>query len=95
MAGSKLARCLAGISCAVGIVSVANIVFSQRADQPAPPPEPQWAVVQTYCVSCHNTVVRAGDIMFDQLTAESVPQNAEIFEAAVRKFRGAPHAAAR
>ena len=88
MAGSKLARCLLGISCAVGIVSVTNIVFSQRADQSAPPPEQQWAVVQTYCVSCHNTVVRAGDIMFDQLTAESVPENAEIFEAAVRKLRG-------
>ena len=88
MAGIKLARLLGGISCAVGIVSVATIVFSQRANQFAPPPEQQWAVVQSYCVSCHNTVVRAGDIMFDQLTAESVPEHAEIFEAAVRKMRG-------
>ena len=92
----KFARLLVGISCAVGIVSVANIVFSQRANQLAPPPEQQlapppeqqWAVVQSYCVSCHNTVVRAGDIMFDRLTAESVPEHAEIFEAAVHKLRG-------
>ena len=88
MAGIKLARRLIGISCAVGIVSVATTVFSQRANQGAPLPEQQWAVVQSYCVDCHNTVVRAGDIMFDQLTAESVPENAEIFETAVRKLRG-------
>ena len=88
MAGIKLARLFIGISCAVGIVSAANIVFSQRANQFAPPPEQQWAVVQSYCVSCHNTVVRAGDIMFDRLTAESVPEHAEIFEAAVHKLRG-------
>ena len=88
MAGIKLARLLIGISCAVGIVSVATIVFSQRANQFAPQPEQQWAVVQSYCVNCHNTVVRAGDIMFDRLTAESVPEHAEIFETAVRKLRG-------
>ena len=88
MAGIKLARLFIGISCAVGIVSVANIVFSQRANQFAPPPEQQWAVVQSYCVPCHNTYVRAGDIMFDRLTAESVPEHAEIFETAVHKLRG-------
>jgi hypothetical protein len=84
----KLARYLIGISCAVGIVSVANLVFSQPSNQSAPHPEQQWAVVQSYCVNCHNTVVRAGDIMFDRLTAESVPEHADIFETAVRKLRG-------
>ena len=88
MAGIKLARRLIGISFAVGIVSVATIGFSQRANQFAPHPEQQWAVVQSYCVHCHNTDVRAGDIMFDRLTAESVPEHAEIFETAVHKLRG-------
>ena len=32
--------------------------------------------------------IRAGDIMFDRLTAESVPEHAEIFETAVHKLRG-------
>ena len=84
----KLARRLIGISFAAGIVSVATIGFSQRANQFAPHPEQQWAVVQSYCVPCHNTYVRAGDIMFDRLTAESVPEHAEIFETAVHKLRG-------
>ena len=89
----KLAKSLIGISCAVGIVSVAIVslsttVFSQRANQSAPLPEQQWAVVENYCVSCHNSDYRAGDIMFDQLTAESVPEYAESFETAVHKLRG-------
>ena len=88
MSGIKLARRLIGISFAVGIVSVATIGFSQRSNQFAPHPEQQWAVVQSYCVPCHNTYVRAGDIMFDRLTAESVPEHAEIFETAVHKLRG-------
>ncbi len=88
MAGIKLAGRLIGISCAVGIVSVPTTVFSQGANQVAPDPEQQWAVVESYCVGCHNTDVRAGDIMFDQLTAESVPEYAEVFETAVHKLRG-------
>jgi hypothetical protein len=88
MAGTKLAKWLIGISCAVGVVSVDTTVFSQPANQVAPHTEQQWAVVQSYCFGCHNTVVRAGDIMFDQLSAESVPEHPEIFETAVRKLRG-------
>ncbi len=88
MTGIKLARYLIGISCAVGILSVDSVAFSQPANQVAPHPEQQWSVVQSYCVGCHNTIVRAGDIMFDQLTADSVPEHPEIFETAVRKLRG-------
>ena len=37
---------------------------------------------------CHNSVDRAGDIMFNRLSADSVPHEPEIFETAVRKLRG-------
>jgi len=84
----KLAKCLIGISCAVVILSADTEVLSQPANQAAPPPGQQWAVIQTYCLGCHNTVRRAGNLLFDQLTAESVPQHPEIFEKAVRKLRG-------
>jgi len=84
----KLARWLIGISCAVGIVSADSNVFSQPAKQAAPPPEPQWAVIQTYCFGCHNPGVRAGNLLLSELSAESVPQHPEIFEKAVRKLRG-------
>src|SRR5438552_884266 len=84
----KLARWLIGISCAVGIVSADSKVFSQPANQVAQHPESQWSTIQTYCFGCHNKYVRAGNLLLDELGAESVREHPEIFEKAVRKLRG-------
>src|SRR6266853_2560469 len=84
----KLARWLIGISCAVGIVSADSKVFSQPVNQVVQHPEPQWAVIQTYCFGCHNPGIRAGNLLLSELSADSVPQHPEIFEKAVRKLRG-------
>jgi hypothetical protein len=48
----------------------------------------RWAMLETYCVDCHNSVDRAGELSFEQLSAESVPEHAEIFEQVIRKLRG-------
>ena len=77
-----------GISCAVGIVSADSKVFSQPANQVAQRPESQWSTIQTYCFGCHNEAVRAGNLLLDELDADSVPRHPEIFEKAVRKLRG-------
>src|SRR5258708_39864254 len=84
----KPARWLIGISCAVGIVSADSKVFSQPANQVAQRPESQWSTIQTHCFGCHNKYVRAGNLLLDELGAESVPEHPEIFEKAVRKLRG-------
>ena len=88
MAGINLARCLIGISCVVGIISADSTAFSQPANQDVAQAEQQWSTVQSYCFGCHNSIVRAGDLLFDELSAESVPEHPEIFETAVRKLRG-------
>src|SRR5919198_4377669 len=87
-ADMKLTSWLIGISCAVGIVSADSKVFSQPANQVAQHPKSQWSTIQTYCLVCHNKDVRAGNLLLDQLGAESVAQHPEIFEKAVRKLRG-------
>src|SRR5882724_8419101 len=84
----KLARWLIGISCAVGIVSADSKVFSQPANQVAQHPKSQWSTIQTYCFGCHNKFVAAGNLFLDQLCAESVLEQPEIFEKVVRKLRG-------
>src|ERR1700747_2319437 len=84
----KLAGWLIGISCAVGIVSADSKAFSQPVTQVAQHPQSQWSTIQTYCFGCHNKFVRAGNLLLDQLGAESVPEHPEIFEKAVRKWRG-------
>src|SRR3982074_1216436 len=89
----KLATWLIGISCAVGIVSAGSKVFSQPANQVAQHPASQhpasqWSTIETHCFGCHNKYVRAGNLLLDELGAESVPKHPEIFEKIVRKLRG-------
>jgi hypothetical protein len=89
----KLAGWLIGASCAVGIVSAGSEAFSQPANsqpakQVAQHPESQWSTIGLYCFGCHNEEVRAGNLLLDQLSAESVPEHPEIFEKVVRKLRG-------
>src|SRR6185503_4888120 len=53
-----------------------------------PSPEAQWALVEQYCVECHNETDLAGDIAFDKLGPDDVAAHADTFERAVRKLRG-------
>ena len=48
----------------------------------------QWALIETYCVDCHNGIDLAGDLSFEGLSADDVAGHAESFEHAVRKLRG-------
>ena len=48
----------------------------------------QWAMLDSYCVECHNSLDRAGDFSFEELSAETINEHTEIFEAAVEKLRG-------
>jgi hypothetical protein len=54
---------------------------SERAEQ-------RWEVVRNYCLDCHNDIDRTGGLTFEDLTPESVPEHAELFETAVTKLRG-------
>ena len=50
--------------------------------------EEQWAVIKTYCFECHNRDDLAGDRAFDRMSADRIAQDAETWEAAIRKLRG-------
>jgi mono/diheme cytochrome c family protein len=45
------------------------------------------AVVQRYCLTCHNARVKTGGLLLDQLDAGQPEQHPEIFEKVVRKLR--------
>jgi len=45
------------------------------------------AVVQRYCVTCHNARVKAGGLLLDQLDVERPADHPEIFEKVVRTLR--------
>jgi len=54
---------------------------SAQAGSPVP------AVVNRYCVGCHNTKTKAGDFTLDTLLATNVTQHPEEWEKVIRKLR--------
>ncbi len=50
--------------------------------------ESQWHVIENYCFQCHNTEDWAGSVAFDMMGDNVIPQNAEVFEEAIKKLRG-------
>ena len=46
-----------------------------------------WDVLGKYCTECHNTTDWAGGIAFDALSADSIADDSETWEKAVRKLR--------
>jgi hypothetical protein len=76
---------LAAASAAVAGVAVGTV--SWRALEHARERE-RWGMLKTYCIDCHNSVDRAGELSFEELSAESVPEHAEIFEQVISKLRG-------
>jgi hypothetical protein len=73
----------AGLLVGIGAVAVAlALQFSERRERE------HFAVLHRYCTECHNDAELAGDISFEGLTQEAVPQHAKHFEAAIVKLRG-------
>jgi mono/diheme cytochrome c family protein len=54
----------------------------------APSAAEQWAMVDAYCVECHNAAEAAGGVVFEGLGPDSVALDPQVFEAAVGKLRG-------
>ena len=53
------------------------------------PLDANWKMLESYCLECHNTTDWAGNIAFDTMTPADAADDAEIWEKAVRKMRGA------
>ncbi len=49
--------------------------------------ETQWKLVENYCFKCHNTTDWAGNVAFDTMSADAVPDDAKVWEAAIKKLR--------
>jgi mono/diheme cytochrome c family protein len=77
------------IGVAVAAVTTAALGQGQESGQASGATQAQARkVLDTYCAGCHSSAVRAGGVAFDTLTLDAVPENADVWEAAVRKLRG-------
>ncbi|MGW8367714.1 MAG: DUF1592 domain-containing protein [Gammaproteobacteria bacterium] len=67
----------------VGITGFVWLTGHRGADD-----EAQWAMLDRYCVDCHNDAEFTGDVSFEGLGPADIAAHAETFETAVRKLRG-------
>lgn len=81
---SKAAVVWMGIAC-VGLGSI------QAAQQPSPPassPESEnRAVLNRYCVTCHDQKLKTAGLMLDKMDVANPPAGAEVWENVIRKLR--------
>ena len=54
----------------------------------ATPVASQRALIDQYCLGCHNDRVRSGGLALSELNLDAVDQHAEIAEKVIRKLRG-------
>jgi hypothetical protein len=75
----------------VGLGSIAVLAATTGAYVLAhrePSAADHWALVDRYCVGCHNDTERAGDLALDRVDRTALATDAAVWETAIRKLRG-------
>ena len=63
-------------------------VAQERSQAPSSPPsDGHRAVINSYCLSCHNSKAKAGGFELDAINTQDVGDHAEAWEKVVRKLR--------
>ena len=75
-----------------GVLAAAGFVFTLEAQQPPPGPHPSTAaphlaLVDEYCLSCHDEDKKKGELALDTIAAHDVAQHPDVWEKVVRKLR--------
>jgi mono/diheme cytochrome c family protein len=78
---------LAGLGALAGAAVSAQAAGAASGNPPADAQAAHWQTVETYCVGCHNTSDWAGNIAFDTMSADEVPQESKVWETAIKKLR--------
>src|SRR5229473_6013504 len=92
MTRSKIAKMLVvvGLAAAGGTYTQrANVVAAAGKPQApsAKPALPDRALLDQYCVTCHNEKLKTADLMLDKVNLSDIASNAEVLERVVRKLR--------
>ena len=70
----------------VGFGAVLLTLLAGNAQNPTPASQPQ-ALLNQYCVSCHNQTAKTGGLSLDTLDVGNVGRNPQVWERVVRKIR--------
>ena len=72
-----------------GILAVLSAAFSYQQTAPNQPgASDQRAMLDKYCVTCHNSRLKTGGLALDAMDFANVPAGGEVWEKVIRKVRG-------
>ena len=77
---------LAGLLLACGVLATAAPP-QQPAASPAPAASPQRALVNQYCMGCHNEKLKTAGLELNSANIDHVEQNPDVWEKVLRKVR--------
>ena len=69
-------------------LALTGILLAAPTAKPAPASAPDRALLDQYCVTCHNQKLKTAGLLFDRMDVSRLGENAEIWEKVVRKLRG-------
>ena len=75
------------LTCGLGLVLAIPAISEAAPPSTAAPTDSQRALLDRYCVACHNQQLRTGGLLLDQVDVEHVAEAAEVWERVVRKLR--------
>ena len=73
--------------CAVVAVAAGIAVHLESVSAPETVLRERWAMLDKYCVDCHNDTDLTGDISFEHVRPEYIVKDARLWEAAIKKLR--------
>src|SRR5258705_13213744 len=76
------------VTLAVLPLGYASVRAAQTAAPAAAPKPPERALLDQYCVTCHNQRLKTANITFDTMDLAQLPSHADVWEKVVRKLRG-------
>src|SRR5262245_36467270 len=84
--------CLVGVALSAGLSRRLIHVEAAAPPQlphsaPGQPVSPSRALLDRYCVTCHNERLKTAGVMFDKVDINRVDAHRELFEKVVRKLR--------
>jgi hypothetical protein len=71
----------------VGIVALSALLLSGQAGRTATPLAAERALLDQYCVTCHNQRLKTAGLLLDGMDLAGIGENAETWEKVVRKLR--------
>src|SRR5215813_7202576 len=71
-----------------GSRNLAAVRAQEKSSSSSASPSTNQALLNQYCVTCHNQRSKTANVMFDTMDLSDVAKNADIWEKAVRKLRG-------